>query len=85
MTELIQSEIIILDNRDTIEYIADFVCAQKRKNTVTYHYLTILEATHIPLKLVTNKKTKEKNRDFRLFSKSQKVSLNRLYSRGRSA
>ena len=58
-----QSDNIILDNRDTKESIVDFVCALKRKNTdFPDIYFTILEATHIPPKLVINKNAKAKNR-----------------------
>ena len=58
-----QSDKIILDNRDTKESIVDFVCALKRKNTdFPDIYFTILEATHIPPKLVINKNAKPKER-----------------------
>ena len=76
-----QSEIIILDNRDTKDSIVDFVCALKRKNTdFPVFYFNILEATQIPPKLVVNKNAKAKDR-----VKSEKVSLKRLYSRGTAA
>ena len=76
-----QSEIIILDNRDTKNSIVDFVCALKRKNTdFPVCYITILEATQVPPKLVVNKNAKAKDR-----LKSEKVSLKRLYSRARAA
>ena len=81
-----QSDNIILDNRDTIESIVDFVCALKQKNTdFPVIYFTILEATHIPPKLVTNKNAKAKDRELGSLSKSEKVRLNRLYFRGRAA
>ena len=58
-----QSDNIILDNRDTKESIVDFVCALKRKNTdFPDIYFTILEATHIPPKLVINKNAEAKDR-----------------------
>ena len=60
---LSQSENIILNNRDTKESIVDFVCALKRTNTNFFDiYLTILEATQIPPKLVINKKNKARAR-----------------------
>ena len=58
-----QSDNIILDNRDTKESIVDFVCALKQKNIdFPDIYFTILEATHIPPKLVINKNAKAKDR-----------------------
>ena len=61
--KLSQSDNIILDNRDTKESIVDFVCALKRKNTnFPDIYFTILEANHIPPKLVINKNAKAKDR-----------------------
>ena len=61
--KLSQSDIIILDNRDTKESIVDFVCALKRKNTdFPVIYFTILEATQLPPKLVINKNAKAKDR-----------------------
>ena len=58
-----QSDSIILKYRDTKESIVDFVCALKRKNTdFPDIYFTILEATHIPRKLVNNKNAKAKDR-----------------------
>ena len=58
-----QSDNIILDNRDTKESIVDFVCALKRKNTdFPDIYFTILEATHIPPKIVINMNAKAKDR-----------------------
>ena len=60
---LIQSEKIILDNRDTKESIVDFVCALKQKNTdFPDVYFTILEANQIPPKLVINKNARAKDR-----------------------
>ena len=57
--KLSQSDNIILDNRDTKE----FVCALKRKNTnFPDIYLTILEATQLPPKLVINKNATAKDR-----------------------
>ena len=51
------------DNRDTEESIVDFVCALKQKITdFLNNYLTILEATQLPLKLVINKNAKAKDR-----------------------
>ena len=59
---LSQSENIILGNRDTKELIVDTVCALKRKNTdFPDIYLTILEATQIPPKLVINTNAKAKD------------------------
>ena len=61
--KLSQSDNIILDNRDTDEPIADFVCALKQKNTNFLDiYFIILEATQFPPKLVINKKDKAKDR-----------------------
>ena len=58
-----QSDNFILDNRDTKESIVVFVCALKQKNTdFPDIYFTILEATHIPPKLVINKNAKAKDR-----------------------
>ena len=58
-----QSDNIIVDNRDTKESIVDFVCALRQKNTnFPDIYFTILEATHIPPKLVINKNAKAKDR-----------------------
>ena len=83
---LSQSKNIILDNRDTKESIVDFVCALKRKNTdFPDIYFTILEATQIPPKLLSTRMPKRKTEELRSLSKSEKVSLNRLYSRGRAA
>ena len=60
---LSKSEKILLDNRDTIEPIVDFVCALKRKNTnFPDIYFTFLEVTQIPPKLVINKNPKAKDR-----------------------
>ena len=79
---LSQSENIVLDNRDTKESIVDFVCALKRKNTdFPDIYFTILEATQIPPTRMPKRKTEELGS----LSKSEKVSLNRVYSRGRAA
>ena len=59
--KLTQSDNIILDNRDTKEAIVDFVCALKRKHTnFADVYFTILEATHIPPKLVIDKNASAK-------------------------
>ena len=83
-----QSENIILENRDTKESIVDFVRALKQKNTdFADIYVTILEANQIPPKLVINEnaKAKRKTEKLALLSKSENLSLNRLYSRGRAA
>ena len=72
--KLSQSENIILGYRDTKESIVDFVYALKRNKTdFPDIYFTILEATQIPPKQECQSE------------RSEKVSLNRLYSRGRSA
>ena len=61
--ELSQSDNFILDNRDTVESIVDFVCALKRKNTdFPDVYFTILEASQLPSKLVINENAKAKYR-----------------------
>ena len=61
--KLSQSDNIILDNRDTKESNADFVCALKRKNTdFPDIFFTILEATQLPPILVINKNAKAKDR-----------------------
>ena len=61
--KLCQSENILLDKRDTKKPIVDFVSALKRKNTdFPDNYITILEATQIPPKLVINKNAKAKDR-----------------------
>ena len=44
-----------------------------------------MEATQIPPKLLSTRTPKRKTEELRSLSKSEKVSLNRLYSRGRAA
>ena len=66
-SKLCQEEKIISDNRDTRQSIVDFLCALKRKNTdFPDIYFTILEATQIPPKFVTNKNAKTKKRGTRI-------------------
>ena len=61
--KLCQLDNIILDNRDTKESIVNFVCAFKLKNTdFPDIYITILEATQLPPKLVINKNAKANDR-----------------------
>ena len=80
---LSQSENTILDNRDTKESFVDFVCALKRKNTdFPDIYFTNLK---FHLNLLPTRMPKRKTEELGSLSKSEKVSLNRLYSRGRSA
>ena len=75
---------IILDNRYKTESIADFVFALKqKKDDFPDIYVTILEATQNPPKFVINKNAK--GRDRGSLSNSEKVSLDRVYSRGRAA
>ena len=84
--KLSQSDKIILGNRDTKESIVDCVCVPKRKKIdFPDIYFTILEATQLPPKLVINKNAKAKDRGTWILSKSERVRLNRLYSRGRAA
>ena len=60
--------------------------ALKRKNTdFLFMYFTILEGTQIRPKHVINKGAKAKDRGTWTPFKSEKVSLNRLHSRGRAA
>ena len=62
------------------------MCALKRKNTdFPDIYFTILEATQIPPNLLPTRMPKRKTEELGSLSKSEKVSLNRLYSRGRAA
>ena len=51
------------DNRDTQEFIVDFVCARKRKNTnFPDFYFTFLETIQLTLKFGINKNAKAKDR-----------------------
>ena len=68
--KLSRSDNILLENRDTKEFIEDFVCALKQKNTdFPDIYFIILEATQLPPKLVINKKAKAKDRGIWIPSK----------------
>ena len=83
---LIQSENIILDNRDTKESIVDFVCALKRKiSTFPIITLPFRKQLKFHLSLLSTRMPKRKTEELGSLSKSQKVSLNRLYSRNRAA
>ena len=81
-----QSENIILDKRDTKESIVDFVCALKRKNTdFPDIYFTFWKQLKFHLNLLPTRMPKRKTEELGSLSKSEKVSLNRLYSRGTAA
>ena len=82
---LSQSENIILDNRDIKESIVDFVCALKRQNTdFPDIYIPFWKQLKFHLNLLSTRMTKRKTEKLGSFLKSEKVSLNRLYSRGRA-
>ena len=82
---LSQSENIILDNRDIKESIVDFVCALKRQNTdFPDIYIPFWKQLKFHLNLLPTRMTKRKTEKLGSFLKSEKVSLNRLYSRGRA-
>ena len=83
---LIQSENIILDNRDTKESIVDFVCALKRKiPTFPIFTLPFWKQLKFHLNLLSTRMPKQKTEELESLSKFEKVTLNRLYSRGRAA
>ena len=83
---LSQSENFILDNRDTKESIVDFVCALKQKvPTFPIFTLPFWKQLKFHLNLLPTRMPKRKTEELGSFSKSEKVSLNRLYSRGRAA
>ena len=69
--KLSQSNIIILDKRDTKESIVVFVCKLKRKKNTDFTdiYFTVLEATQFPPKLVINMNAREKDRGTRILFK----------------
>ena len=81
-----QSDNIILDNRDTKESIVDFVCALKRKIPIFQIFTLQFWKQHIfLLNLLLTRMPKQKIKELGSLSKSEKVRLNRLYSRGRAA
>ena len=83
---LSQSENIIIDNRDTKESIVDFVCALKRKNTdFPIFTLPFWMQLKFHLNLLSTRMPKRKTEELGSLSKSEKVSINRLYSRVRAA
>ena len=47
-----------IDNQDTKESISDFVCALKQKTPTFQIFISILETTQLPPKLVINMNTK---------------------------
>ena len=84
--ELSQSEIILLDNRDTKESIVDFVCALKRKIlTFQIFILPFWKQLRFHPNLLLTRMPQRETEEQGCLSKSEKVSLNRLYSRGRAA
>ena len=82
--KLSQSDNIILDNRDTKESFGVFVCALKRKknNDFSDIYFAIF---NFLLNLLLTRMPKQKTEELGSLSKSEKISLNNLYSRGRAA
>ena len=85
-TKLSQSDNTNIDNRDTKESIVDFVCALKRKKTPVFQIFILLfwKQLNFLLNLLLTRMPKQKIEKLGSFSKSEKVRLNRLYSRGRA-
>ena len=83
---ILKSDSIISDNRDTKESIVDFVCALKRKNT-DFQIFTLLfwKQRNFLLNLLSTRMPKQNIEELGSLSKSEKVRLNRLYSRVRAA
>ena len=85
--QLSQSYSFVLVNRDTNEPIVDVVCALKRKNTEYFPdiYFLIRKQLNLHLNLSLTRMPKRGTENLGSLSKSEKVSLNRFYSRGRTA
>ena len=76
----------MLDNRDTNESIVDFECALKQKKTdFPIFTLPFFKQLKFHLNLLSTRMPKRKTEELGSLSKSEKISLNRLYSRGRAA
>ena len=84
--KLSQSDNIILHNRDTKESIVDFVCTLKQKISI-FQIFTLLfwKQLNFLLNLLLTRMPKQKIEELGSLSKSEKVRLNKLYSRGRAA
>ena len=77
-----QSDNIKLDNRDIKKSIVDFVCELKREKKTSIQTFTLPDwkMNNFHLIFVINENVKRKTEDLGSFSKSEKVSLNRLCS-----
>ena len=76
---LSQSENIILDNRDTKDSIVAFECELKQKvSTFPIFTLPFCKQLKLHSNLLSTRMPKRKTEEIGSFSKSEKVSLNRL-------
>ena len=84
--KLSQTDKIILENRDPKDSIVDFVCALKQKTPIFQIFtLVFWKQLNFLLNLFLTRMPKEKIEKLGSLSKSEKVRLNSLYSRGRAA
>ena len=84
---LSQLENIILDYRDAKKSIVDFVRALKRKKIPIFTIFTLpfWNQLKFRLNLLSTRMPRQRTEELGSFSKSENVSLNRLYSRSRAA
>ena len=84
--KLSQSDNFILGNRDTKDSIVEFVCALKRKTLIFQIFtLLFLKQLNFHQYMFLKRTPKQKTEELGSFSKSEKVKLNRLFSRARAA
>ena len=83
--KLSQSKNSILDNRETKEFFVEFVCARKRKSTdFPDIYFLFWKQLKNHLNLLSTRMPMRKTEALGSIPKSKKITLNRLYSKGRA-